>query len=74
MSFEPRDYLRHIQVEIDYLIAESGGGPRLTGFSTTPPFSVPSSAVSRSLGKRPNGFPTHSERNIHKLPCAKWPA
>ncbi len=25
MSFEPRDYLRHIQVEIDYLIAESDG-------------------------------------------------
>ena len=25
MSFEPRDYLRHIQVEIDYLSAESEG-------------------------------------------------
>jgi uncharacterized protein with HEPN domain len=25
MSFEPRDYLRHVQVEIDYLIAESAG-------------------------------------------------
>ena len=25
MSFEPRDYLRHIQVEIDYLITESDG-------------------------------------------------
>jgi uncharacterized protein with HEPN domain len=23
MSFEPRDYLRHIQVEADYLIADS---------------------------------------------------
>ena len=25
MSFEPHDYLRHIQAEIDYLIAESEG-------------------------------------------------
>ena len=25
MSFEPRDYLRHIQVEIDYLNAASQG-------------------------------------------------
>ena len=25
MSFEPRDYLRHIQIEIDYLITESAG-------------------------------------------------
>ncbi len=25
MSFEPRDYLRHIQVEADYLIAEARG-------------------------------------------------
>lgn len=25
MSFEPRDYLRHIQVEIDYLTTESEG-------------------------------------------------
>ena len=25
MSFEPRDYLRHIQVEIDYLITKSDG-------------------------------------------------
>lgn len=24
MSFEPRDYLRHILVEVDYLIGESG--------------------------------------------------
>ncbi len=25
MSFEPRDYLRHILVEADYVIGESGG-------------------------------------------------
>ncbi len=36
MSFEPRDYLRHIQVEIDYLIAESGGGATLDRFLDDP--------------------------------------
>ena len=25
MSFEPRDYLRHILVEVEYLVAQSGG-------------------------------------------------
>lgn len=30
MSFEPRDYLRHILVEADYLIAHSVGLRRLT--------------------------------------------
>ncbi len=25
MSFEPRDYLRHILVEADYLVAQTGG-------------------------------------------------
>jgi len=25
MSFEPRDYLRHILVEVDYLIAQTAG-------------------------------------------------
>lgn len=25
MSFEPRDYLRHIQIEIDFLIQNSAG-------------------------------------------------
>jgi len=25
MSFEPRDYLRHIQVEADYLVAQTAG-------------------------------------------------
>jgi uncharacterized protein with HEPN domain len=25
MSFEPRDYLRHILVEADYLVAETAG-------------------------------------------------
>ena len=26
MSFEPRDYLRHILIEIDYLLVQAAGG------------------------------------------------
>ena len=64
MSFEPLDYLRHILVEVDYILATISGLMRRSG--------VHLSEASRSSAKRRRRCPTISERSIRTLNGEQW--
>jgi hypothetical protein len=71
MSFEPRDYLRHIVVEADYVIGQSVG-LSFDVFSADETLRRASSGASRSSAKLRRGSHRSSGHNTLKSIGARW--
>jgi len=72
MSFEPRDYLRHILVEADYLIGRSEG-LSFESFSADETLRRAFVRTWRSSEKPPRKCPRISARAILPSNGAPWP-
>jgi uncharacterized protein with HEPN domain len=73
MSFEPRDYLRHIAVEADYLTTAASGLSYESFISNE----TLQRAFVRSLeiiGERQRRFQTTSVRSTPRSSGGRWPA
>ena len=71
MCFEPRDYLRHILVEADYLINQ-GDGLTADRFMAMRHFGAPSSGVWRSSERPQRRFRMVFEHDMRGLNGAPW--
>lgn len=73
MSFEPRDYLRHILLEAEYILSQTPGLP-FDAFVANPTLSLaPSSGAWRLSGKRRRRCRLTCARSIQTWTGEAWP-